>query len=756
MTHTELLAVLSLPLALCAAAQPSPAPELPVREVTVYSDRARVQRRGTVALAGETRVRLPALPPTLDPDSVRLEAQGAVVRGLEVRRAQAGELPRSEAEKLVRELEAARDAEALLRQRCTILEEERDLVLSLRPEAVPQADPKAPPQLFEAGGWKSSLAFVDARAAAADEALRVVEAQLRAQERKTAALVERARQLAAPQLAEPGWTAEAVVEGQGQVELTLAYVASGARWYPAYDLRMTPGQGEVQLDFAGLVSQETGEDWNDARLSLSTAVPATTSTLPTLRSWKIGERAQFVPTSMARAQPAGDASRVAARIVAGSGRAASDADLRARLDELIHPEGVSESTTAQAPPKESKAGSESTAGGTIMLGVGTQKVLNVPGLARIAIGDPATCEVKPLGSSQLLMVGMAEGRTTVLAWKTDGTRVSYTVSVRKKDPNESIEEVRKLLGDREGISVRMIGDKVFLDGYAYTEDDKERVDQIVALYPSIKSFVKLAPGKRPEPKVVEIAEVSGKGSREEQKTPQPDKAAVPVTSVAFGAPPGWSPGFAADLPAALAGGYDFVYPSARPESVRSGGEARRVVLHSARLPAVTRLSIYPGVRQKAFLVAEITNATDRPLLQGQANLFVGADLQGQAVLDTTAAGQKAALPLGVDDAVQVRRNVELVTRETGVFTKDDVTTYEVAIEILNPRPAALDARVVDQVPLKGDQQVQVAFDRADPQATPTKDEGQLEWAVKLLPGKKQVLRFAYTVTRPRGAQLRQW
>lgn len=133
---------------------------------------------------------------------------------------------------------------------------------------------------------------------------------------------------------------------------------------------------------------------------------------------------------------------------------------------------------------------------TISLGVGTQKVINVPGIARIAIGDPSIADVKPLGSSQVLIVGQAEGRTTLLIWKSNGSRLSYLISVRKKDPNEIIEEIKRLLGDREGITVRMVGDRIYLDGYAYTTDDHERVEQIVGLYPQVKSFVKVAPNAK--------------------------------------------------------------------------------------------------------------------------------------------------------------------------------------------------------------------------------------------------------------------
>lgn len=133
---------------------------------------------------------------------------------------------------------------------------------------------------------------------------------------------------------------------------------------------------------------------------------------------------------------------------------------------------------------------------TISLGVGTQKVINVPGIARIAIGDPSIADVKPLGSTQVLIVGQAEGGTTLLIWKSNGSRLSYLIRVRKKDPNEVIEEIKRLLGDREGITVRMVGDRIYLDGYAYTTEDADRVNQISTLYTQVKSFVKVAPNAK--------------------------------------------------------------------------------------------------------------------------------------------------------------------------------------------------------------------------------------------------------------------
>ncbi len=135
-------------------------------------------------------------------------------------------------------------------------------------------------------------------------------------------------------------------------------------------------------------------------------------------------------------------------------------------------------------------------GGSIAIGVGTQKVLTVPGVNRVAIGDPSVINVTTLGSNQLLVNGLAEGKTTLLVWKANGQRVNYIVAVRKQDPNEVIAEIKKLLGEIEGVNVRMVGDRIYLDGQAYTQADADRIDQVAGLYPNVKSFVKIAPNAK--------------------------------------------------------------------------------------------------------------------------------------------------------------------------------------------------------------------------------------------------------------------
>ncbi|HEY4730803.1 MAG TPA: pilus assembly protein N-terminal domain-containing protein, partial [Myxococcales bacterium] len=124
-------------------------------------------------------------------------------------------------------------------------------------------------------------------------------------------------------------------------------------------------------------------------------------------------------------------------------------------------------------------------GGVISLGVGQQKVIQLGNVARVAIGEPEIADVKQVGGGgELLITGVGEGRTSLLVWRSNDTRLSYVVVVRRQDPKELVSEVRTLLGDREGIQVRVVGDRVFLDGETVTIGDYERVLQILQLYPS--------------------------------------------------------------------------------------------------------------------------------------------------------------------------------------------------------------------------------------------------------------------------------
>jgi pilus assembly protein CpaC len=135
-------------------------------------------------------------------------------------------------------------------------------------------------------------------------------------------------------------------------------------------------------------------------------------------------------------------------------------------------------------------------GGEIALGIGMDKAINMPGVTRVAVGDDKVCDVTSLGGNQLLIKGRGEGKTSILVFKGQ-QRATYTCIVRRTDPDQVVNEVKRLLGEMEGVTVRKVGDRIYLEGNAFTQSDAERIEQVVRLYdPQLKSFVRVAPNAK--------------------------------------------------------------------------------------------------------------------------------------------------------------------------------------------------------------------------------------------------------------------
>lgn len=66
----------------------------------------------------------------------------------------------------------------------------------------------------------------------------------------------------------------------------------------------------------------------------------------------------------------------------------------------------------------------------LVLVVSQARVLQIAGISRVAIGDPAIADVKTVGTDELVLTGVAPGKTTLLVWTSDGKRSDTVLDVR--------------------------------------------------------------------------------------------------------------------------------------------------------------------------------------------------------------------------------------------------------------------------------------------------------------------------------------
>ncbi|MGC8926384.1 MAG: type II and III secretion system protein family protein [Myxococcota bacterium] len=130
----------------------------------------------------------------------------------------------------------------------------------------------------------------------------------------------------------------------------------------------------------------------------------------------------------------------------------------------------------------------------IILGVGQQRVLSVPGATKVVEGDSSVATVSAVGN-QIIIRAVGPGETNVVIFK-GNKQIDYSIKVTPSSQKATAADVKRLMGDREGIKVNQVGEQVIIEGNAITTEDYDRVVQLTKLYGNVTNMVKLNPNAK--------------------------------------------------------------------------------------------------------------------------------------------------------------------------------------------------------------------------------------------------------------------
>lgn len=79
------------------------------------------------------------------------------------------------------------------------------------------------------------------------------------------------------------------VEKPSKTEFRISYDVHAAKWLPVYDVRVKDANSPLNLHYNAIVSQQSGEDWNNVKLVLATGNPQENSNKPQLKPWYVNQ-----------------------------------------------------------------------------------------------------------------------------------------------------------------------------------------------------------------------------------------------------------------------------------------------------------------------------------------------------------------------------------------------------------------------------------------------------------------------------------
>ncbi len=273
---------LNIGLSLSAQSEKEIKPE--IRHVTVFPDRAQIDHQTDVTVTpGRTVLRLTGLSPYIDPQSVQVKGSGDFtilsvnqqnnfLQNLE-------DTPdaknlQTQAEELQLKVEDEKAAISVLQEKASFLSANKAVLLK---EATITADLiKSITDLYTA-----NIEQVTMNTLKRQRQIKEYEIQIAALQQQLSTRLEKGQL--------PSGEITITLSGEKQVsgKLIISYVVTNAGWYPSYDIRVDDIKNPVTIFYKANVYQNTGNPWNNVRLSFSNATPWVSGNIPELYPWFI-------------------------------------------------------------------------------------------------------------------------------------------------------------------------------------------------------------------------------------------------------------------------------------------------------------------------------------------------------------------------------------------------------------------------------------------------------------------------------------
>lgn len=490
------------------------------------------------------------------------------------------------------------------------------------------------------------------------------------------------------------------------VGVSLSYRVPGARWAPSYVLRLD-GEGEAKLVLRAVVAQRTGEDWTGARVTVSTASWQSWHDLPRLDALRVGRR-QPAPSRAGWREPPPNPEGLYA-----------DYDRFAERLESVHPIAGAGSMDERLEPP---------------VGRGAPMVKKAK---KVAPPPP------PAPAPQSMPMPMAPPAAAVSMRETPPLESKAGFGARRRARSADA------LVDTGAFLASGLADEEAFDEPPAPPEPEHGLGRQWFDYGRLRLPLPHEPGRGRLQRVAmltagDAAELTPlvAGARRDARRLEADAL-----------PPGhaWvdsSPGHA------------HAYVCEAEVDIPSDGQGHVINVVDASLDTSRRFVCVPRISPDVFRTLAARNPLSVPLPAGPLDVYERDAFLLSGAVESTAAGGRFEIGLGVEQAIKVARNVAFAEDSEGLLKRSNTYAHAITVDVQNLLPTAAAIEIRERVPVaaadEDDIEIEEAkaeppWDRYKPKGDPL--EGGRRWRIDVAAGEKTTLRTTYTVRVPGGSDL---
>ena len=558
---------------------------------------------------------------------------------------------------------------------------------------------------------QGELAGLDARVFEIDAALEKLQRALAAAELDAAqARAEERQGTSRPTLA----CLVRLAAGQGALSaLSLEYVVLGARWWPTYKAWLTKNATHVRLELDALIAQDSGEDWSDVEIALSTADLIHDARLPELASLRLG-RAQPPQKRGYRPPPAG-------------------------LDAMFEPYEVGmPRAVREAPPEPPPPPAPMRPTGAPSASYAAPQGFGAPPAAPGGGGMPMAMQSMPMPKPAAPPPPRAKGASA------PRQEEQFKEEKKTRAREESVDRLASLGGaPRGGFAGFRASDESFDEGGSVSSPD---IDEPEASFTPDDTWLDF------DALVLIGAEDTTRRGRlsrlpEDASRRDANRARMRIDLLD-------NPTRTRD-PSVTRGLFDHFYEAEGRGDVPSNARPHRVHVAAKDGPAKARFRVVPRESTDVYRESRIENPFGAPLLAGPVDVFLEGALITTTELGAVDRGGFVEVGLGVEERIRVARNARVEESTAGLLGGSAVVDHQVTLDLSSSLGLPVTVEILERIPVTDDKDVSIKVTAVEPEPE-VYDQAEIgapvrggrRFRVEVPAGGKARASFAYRIKLP--------
>ncbi|MBX2844051.1 MAG: DUF4139 domain-containing protein [Flammeovirgaceae bacterium] len=250
-----------------------------IEDITVFLSKAQITRSALTNISsGQTRIILEGLSPNIDDQSIQVSAKGkAVIMGI---KHQFNYLQKT---KFSQKVKVLRDSVAYYSEAYNLNNDKKEVLLGEKTLVEQNLSIGGTQNGVSVDELKKMTDFYSTKLTSIKKELRRISYEQVEIQKSLGAVRQQLQELNAirdKRTSEIEITFSAT--SSEKIGLEVKYLVNNCGWYPTYDIRAVDTKSPIELDYKAFVYQNSGIDWKDVKLTLSTINPTYNGSLPEL------------------------------------------------------------------------------------------------------------------------------------------------------------------------------------------------------------------------------------------------------------------------------------------------------------------------------------------------------------------------------------------------------------------------------------------------------------------------------------------